>query len=122
MMVESEDIDIICFTGSTAVGKKIALACARTLKPHILELGGKDPMIVLKDANINRSVESALFGGMSNAGQTCISTEEVFIEDCIYDEFLEKISLRIKDLKSGDSSDLGSMIMPENTNKVRSHI
>ena len=122
MMVESEDIDIICFTGSTAVGKKIALACARTLKPHILELGGKDPMIVLKDANINRSVESALFGGMSNAGQTCISTEEVFIEDCVYNEFLEKISLRIKDLKSGDSSDLGSMIMPENTNKVKDHI
>ena len=122
MIVESNNIDIVCFTGSTAVGKKIALECAKTLKPHILELGGKDPMIVLKDANINRSVESALFGGMSNAGQTCISTEEVFIEDSIYDDFTSKISSRIRDIRSGNLSDLGSMIMPENTSKVKDHI
>jgi len=123
-LVESRNIDIICFTGSTAVGKIIASQCAKTLKPNILELGGKDPMIILKDANLNRSVESALFGGMSNAGQTCISTEEVFIEDPIYDRFVDKISKRIKTLKSGKdkSSDLGSMIMPENTSKVNRHI
>ena len=57
----------------------------------MLELGGKDPMIVLKDAKLNRAVESALFGGLSNAGQTCISTEEVFIEKPIYEKFVEFI-------------------------------
>ena len=121
-LVESNDVDIICFTGSTAVGKKIAAECAKTLKPHILELGGKDPMVVLEDSNINRAVESALFGGLSNAGQTCISTEEVFVEDAIYESFKTKIISRIKDIKSGDNLDLGSMIMPENTIKVNAHI
>ena len=122
-IVESKDIDIICFTGSTAIGKIIAAQCAKTLKPHLLELGGKDPMIVLKDANLNRSVESALFGGLSNSGQTCISTEEVFIERPIYEKFVKKISNRIKDIKSGGvDGDLGSMIMPQNTDKVNRHI
>ena len=123
-IIESSDIDIVCFTGSTVIGKKIALECSKTLKPHILELGGKDPMIILNDANINRSVESALFGGLSNAGQTCISTEEVFIEEGIYDIFSSKITERIKNIKSGVSidSDLGSMIMPQNTEKVNKHI
>jgi len=122
-VVQSKDIDIICFTGSTAVGKIIARECAQTLKPHLLELGGKDPMIVLKDANLNRSVESALFGGLSNSGQTCISTEEVFVENSIYEKFVEKISNRVKDIKSGNlDADLGSMIMPQNTEKVNRHI
>ena len=123
-IIESNDIDIVCFTGSTAIGKKIALECSKTLKPHVLELGGKDPMIILNDANVHRSVESALFGGLSNAGQTCISTEEVFIEDGIYDTFLSKITKRVKSIKSGTGtdSDLGSMIMPQNTEKVNHHI
>jgi len=124
MLVDSKDTDIICFTGSTAVGKKIAEGCAPSLKPCILELGGKDPMIVLKDAPLNRAVESAIFGGLSNAGQTCISTEEVFVEDEIFDTFLSKISDRIKNIKSGESSnaDLGPMIVSETKDKVHEHI
>jgi len=124
MIVESSDIDVISFTGSTAIGKLIAEKCSKTLKPNILELGGKDPMIILKDANINRAVESALFGGLSNCGQTCISTEEVFVEDSIFDTFVEKISTRIKDIKTGESlsSDLGPMIMSANGQKVLDHL
>ena len=124
MIVESSDIDVVSFTGSTAVGRVIARQCANTLKPVILELGGKDPMIILKDANINRAVESALFGGLSNCGQTCISTEEVFIEEEIFDIFVEKISKRIKDIKTGkdSSSDLGPMIMSKNGEKVMEHL
>ena len=64
-IVKNNNIDIICFTGSTSVGRIIAKQCAETLKPCILELGGKDPMIILNDANIHRAVESAIFGGMS---------------------------------------------------------
>ena len=84
MLVQSDDIDVICFTGSTKVGKMIAQKCCLTLKPFILELGGKDPLIVLEDADLNRAVESALFGAYSNAGQTCISVEEIFIEESIF--------------------------------------
>ena len=70
----------------------------------------------LNDANIHRAVESAIFGGMSNAGQTCISTEEVFVEDGIYNDFVEKISNRIKSIKSGSMGDYGSMIVAQKTN------
>ena len=121
-IVKNNNIDIICFTGSTSVGRTIAKQCAETLKPCILELGGKDPMIILNDANIHRAVESAIFGGMSNAGQTCISTEEVFVEDGIYNDFVEKISNRIKSIKSGSTGDYGSMIIAQNADKVKRHI
>ena len=124
MIVQSKDIDIICFTGSTNVGKKIAKQCGDMLKPVILELGGKDPMIILEDANINRAVESAIFGGFSNVGQTCISVEEVFIEKPIFNLFVDKISDRVKKMSSGnnDDMDLGAMIMKQNCDKVRAHI
>ena len=121
-LVKSTNIDIVCFTGSSSVGKIIAKQCAETLKPHILELGGKDPMIVLNDANINRAVDSAIFGGFSNAGQTCISTEELYVENKIYDDFIFKISSKIKNIKSGSSGDYGSMIIDNNTEKVNRHI
>ena len=124
MIVESEKIDVVCFTGSTKVGRGIAEKCAFQLKPVILELGGKDPMIVLKDADINRAVESAAFGGLSNAGQTCISTEEIFVESEICDKFIDAMSQKIKSISSGNnkSDDLGPMIVPETMEKVKQHI
>ncbi len=124
MLVKSGLTDIISFTGSTKVGIKIAKTCSSNLKPYILELGGKDPMIVLKDAILNRSVESALYGGLINAGQTCISTEEVYVENEIFDEFVSRLSLRIKDIKSGDSDsdDLGPIITDETKQKINEHI
>jgi len=124
MLVESPITDIISFTGSTKVGLKIAKTCSSSLKPCILELGGKDPMIILKDASIKRSVESALHAGLFNAGQTCISTEEIYVEDDIIDEFKSKLSLRIKDIKSGgsDSDDIGPIITDETKQKINKHI
>ena len=124
MIVDSDNIDVICFTGSTKVGQKIAQICAKTLKPFILELGGKDPMIILKDANLNRAVESALFAGFTNAGQTCISVEEVFVESNIFNQFVKLISNRVKQMSSGkeDNMEIGSMIMDANFNKVNEHI
>ena len=124
LMVESENIDMICFTGSTKIGKTIAEKCGKLLKPVILELGGKDPMVILKDANINRSVDAALFGGLTNAGQTCISTEDIYIENEIFDIFLDAVSKKIKGLSSGNSQrdQIGAMIMPDNTDKVKAHI
>lgn len=121
-IVANKNIDIVCFTGSTLVGKLIAKQCAETLKPCILELGGKDPMIILNDANINRAIESALFGGLSNGGQTCISTEELYVEDKIYEDFVSRIIKKIKNIKSGKNGDYGTMIISDNAKKVNRHI
>jgi len=124
MLVKSNLTDVISFTGSTEVGMQIAKICSSTLKPCILELGGKDPMIVLKDASMKRSVESALHAGLFNAGQTCISTEEIYVEDDIADKFISKLSFRIKEIKSGggDSDDLGPIITSETRQKINEHI
>ncbi len=124
MLVQSNLTDVISFTGSTKVGIKISEICSSSLKPCILELGGKDPMIILKDAAINRSVESALYAGLINAGQTCISTEEVYVEHNIFDEFTSSLSSRIKEIKSGgdDSDDLGPIITYETKQKIDEHI
>ena len=90
-LVTSPFTDVICFTGSTAIGRKIAEACAPLFKPVILELGGKDPMIILEDADIDRSVDAAIWGGLSNAGQTCISIERIFAHEKVYPEVVEKL-------------------------------
>ena len=82
-LVNSNDVDIICFTGSTKIGKIIARDCAKYLKPVILELGGKDPMIICDDTDLNRAVNAALWGGMTNAGQTCISVERIYVDERI---------------------------------------
>ena len=83
MLVNAKEVDIVCFTGSTKIGRLIALDCAKNLKPVILELGGKDPMIVCDDADVSRAVSAAAWGGMSNAGQTCISVERVIVHQKI---------------------------------------
>ena len=124
MLVSSDKIDMICFTGSTKVGKTIAKTCAETLKPLILELGGKDPLIVLRDADLKRAVESSLFAGFSNAGQTCISVEDVFVEETIFNQYLDIMIRRVKSMSSGneDVMEIGSMIMEPNCNKVKEYI
>ena len=98
----------------------MAKECAKTLKPVILELGGKDPMIILKDANQRRALEAVLFGGLSNAGQACISVEQVYVEDDIFNDFTNKISNRIKSMSAGDNFDdtIGCIITPENYDKI----
>ena len=124
MLVKSTKNNLICFTGSTKVGRKIAEECAKNLKPVILELGGKDPMIILKDANQRRALEAALFGGLSNAGQACISIEQIYVEDDIFNEFTDKISNRIKNMSAGNNSDdsIGCIITPENYDKINSQL
>jgi acyl-CoA reductase-like NAD-dependent aldehyde dehydrogenase len=100
-LVSSEKTDVICFTGSTNIGRIIARECAAKLKPAILELGGKDPMIVLGDAHLNRAVKAAVWGGMSNAGQTCISVENIFVQQSIYSDFCNQISKQVKSMSAG---------------------
>lgn len=124
MLVNAPEIDIVCFTGSTKIGKMIAIDCAKNLKPVILELGGKDPMIVCDDAEIPRAVNAAVWGGMSNAGQTCISVERIFVAENIKDQFIEEITQKIKVLSAGDSiqSQVGSISVEAGLEKIKSQI
>jgi benzaldehyde dehydrogenase (NAD) len=90
------------FTGSTRVGKIIAQTCARYLKPAVLELGGKAPLIVLDDANLDAAVDGAAFGCFANSGQICMSTERIIVDAKIADAFVKKFTDKAKTLPLGD--------------------
>ena len=120
-------VDMVMFTGSTEVGKQIMERASKTLTPVSLELGGKDPMIVLEDADLERATNAALFWSMQNTGQTCISVERVYVEESIYDEFTQKVSEKARALRQGvpgefGSVDLGSFINPPQADIVEAHV
>jgi acyl-CoA reductase-like NAD-dependent aldehyde dehydrogenase len=94
-------VDMVQFTGSTATGRKVAVRAAERLIPCSLELGGKDPMIVLSDADLERAANFATYYSMQNAGQTCISIERVYVEEPVYDEFVSKVSEKVRELRVG---------------------
>jgi acyl-CoA reductase-like NAD-dependent aldehyde dehydrogenase len=118
------DTDIIAFTGSTAVGKKIGAICAAKLKPVILELGGKDAQIVLADANIKDAARGAVSFGCFNAGQMCVGLERIYVVDEIYDKFLEEAKKAIEKLTvaTGDRSDIGPLIKPSQVDTIEDHV
>jgi len=121
-----DEVDMIMFTGSTATGKKVMKTAAETLTPVSLELGGKDPLIVLKDADVERAANTALYYGMFNGGQTCISVERVYVEEPVYDEFVAKVTEKARALRQGDgpsgSVDVGSMTFPPQVDIVEKHV
>lgn len=124
-LVESKNVDMICFTGSTATGRKIAEICGRNLKPVILELGGKDPMIIFEDADLNRAAKAALWGGISNSGQTCIAVERVIIHESVYEGFIEILKKELNKIKQGyynEEISVGSMAFEKQYNIVMDHI
>jgi len=90
------------FTGSTRVGKLVAQTCARYLKPVVLELGGKAPMVVLADADLDAAVNGAAFGAFANSGQICMSTERLVVDRAIADAFVQKLAAKAAGLPLGD--------------------
>ncbi|MET8776128.1 aldehyde dehydrogenase family protein [Nocardia sp. NPDC004654] len=119
--------DYIQFTGSTATGRKIAAACVERMIPYSLELGGKDPAIVLADADIDRAAHGIAFGGMFNAGQVCISVERVYVEAPVYDEFVAKLTANVKALRQGIDGrelkhDVGALANENQVNIVQRHV
>jgi acyl-CoA reductase-like NAD-dependent aldehyde dehydrogenase len=112
----ASDIDKLVFTGSVATGRRVATAAAARLLPVILELGGKDAMIVLDDADLDVATSAAVWGSMMNAGQTCISVERCYVHLGLYPRFLDICREKIAQLKVGDGSfpdtDLGPLISP----------
>src|SRR4029077_8443603 len=107
-----DNSDYIQFTGSSATGAKVMERAARRLTPVSLELGGKDPMIVLEDADIDLAAHAAVWGAMFNAGQTCVSVERVYVLEPVYDQFVAAVVREVNNLKigAGDGDDLGSLI------------
>ncbi|MEK6277079.1 MAG: aldehyde dehydrogenase family protein [Actinomycetota bacterium] len=120
-------VDFIQFTGSDRTGKKVMARAAETLTPVSLELGGKDPMVVLRDANIERAANAATWGGMANSGQICMSVERIYVEEPVYDEFVEKLTEEVRELRQGADGpdyekDVGAMTSPNQTAIVEDHV
>jgi succinate-semialdehyde dehydrogenase / glutarate-semialdehyde dehydrogenase len=117
-------VDKIAFTGSTATGKKVMAACAETLTPVLMECGGKDVLIVDSDADLDAAADAALWGGMSNAGQTCVGTERVYAVEPVYDQFVAKLVARASKLTAGaePDADLGAITMPSQVDVISRHI
>jgi len=101
-MIAHPAVRRVNFTGSTRVGKLIAETCARYLKPSVLELGGKAPLLVLDDANIDAAVDAACFGAFMNSGQVCMSTERLVVDEHVADEFVAKLAHKASRLPKGD--------------------
>ncbi|HRD85528.1 MAG TPA: aldehyde dehydrogenase family protein, partial [Rubrivivax sp.] len=101
-MVSHPAVRRVNFTGSTRVGRLIAMTCARFLKPVVLELGGKAPLVVLDDADVDAAVDGAIFGAFANSGQICMSTERIVVDRRLADEFAQRFVERAKALPLGD--------------------
>jgi acyl-CoA reductase-like NAD-dependent aldehyde dehydrogenase len=122
-----ESADMIMFTGSTEVGRKILAQAAARLTPVSLELGGKDPMIVLRDADVERAANMAVQWAMSNSGQICISVERVYVEEPVYDEFVGKVVDKVRALRQGPPGapgavDVGAMTFPSQLETIDAHV
>jgi acyl-CoA reductase-like NAD-dependent aldehyde dehydrogenase len=122
-----DEVDMIMFTGSTSTGRKVAVRAAERLIPASLELGGKDPMIVLADANIERAANHAAYYSMFNCGQTCISIERCYVEAPIYDEFVKRVTEKVRAIRQGvpagpGSVDVGSLTFPAQVETVERHV
>jgi acyl-CoA reductase-like NAD-dependent aldehyde dehydrogenase len=116
-------VDKIAFTGSTATGKKIMAAAAERLTPVLLELGGKDAMIVADDADLDKAAEACVFGALTNTGQACISVERVYVAESVHDAFVDKVVAQVKQLRvGGDDGHLGAMTSPAQVAIVKDHI
>ncbi|MEV0077697.1 aldehyde dehydrogenase family protein [Nocardia neocaledoniensis] len=119
--------DFLQFTGSTATGRIIARQRAETFRPYSLELGGKDPAIVLADADLDRAAHGIAWGALLNAGQTCVSIERVYVEAPVYEAFVAKLTERVQALRVGQDDrefryDVGALANQQQVEIVRRHI
>jgi acyl-CoA reductase-like NAD-dependent aldehyde dehydrogenase len=122
-----DECDFMHFTGSERTGKIVMKRAADTLTPVSLELGGNDAMIVTKDADLERAANAAAVGGLLNTGQICLSIERVYVEEPIYDEFVEKLKQRVESVRQGAdgrsySAEVGAMTSPAQVEIVSDHV
>jgi acyl-CoA reductase-like NAD-dependent aldehyde dehydrogenase len=122
-----DEVDMVMFTGSTETGKRVLERAARTLTPVSLELGGKDPMIVLADADVERAANTAVYASMQNGGQTCVSIERVYVEAPVYDDFVDRVTRKVAALRQGapdgpGSVDVGAITFAPQLDVVSRHV
>ncbi|HYX41211.1 MAG TPA: aldehyde dehydrogenase family protein, partial [Pyrinomonadaceae bacterium] len=124
-LVES-GIDKIMFTGSVATGKRVAQSAARTLTPVVLELGGKDPMIVCDDANVETAASAAVWGAFSNSGQACASVERCYVHESIAPQFIESVVEKTRALRqnvgTNVETEIGAMSSERQLAVVEEHV
>ena len=121
------EVNCVMFTGSSRTGKAVMKAAAEALVPCYLELGGKDPMIVCADANLERAANAAAFYSMNNGGQVCISVERCYVEESVYDEFVQRVTDNVRGLRQGEPTgvgtvDVGAVIFPPQLEIVDDHV
>jgi acyl-CoA reductase-like NAD-dependent aldehyde dehydrogenase len=123
-LASSPHVDKIAFTGSARTAKRVMAACAENLTPIVAECGGKDACIVDSDADLDAAADAALWGAMSNAGQTCIGVERIYVVDDAYDKFLGKLTEKAKDLRPGFDREAayGPITMPSQLDIIERHI
>lgn len=121
-----EQVDLVCFTGSVATGKKVAEAAAKQFIPAFLELGGKDPAIVLESANIELATSALLWGSVINAGQSCLSIERIYVAQSIFNDFVEtlvqkakRLELNYPDIQAGE---IGPIIAEKQAKIIAEHL
>jgi benzaldehyde dehydrogenase (NAD) len=122
-LIDHPAVRRVNFTGSTAVGRIVAVRCAQNLKPALLELGGKAPLLVLADADLDEAVKAAAFGAFMNQGQICMSTERIIVVDAVADAFVEKFAAKVATLNVGDPREgrapLGAVVDRKTVDHVR---
>ena len=124
-LIEAPEVKHVNFTGSSAVGRIIGRLAGENLKPSLLELGGKAPLVVLSDADIDGAVNAAIFGAFMNQGQICMSTERIIVDEAIADTFTQKLAERAGKLPYGDPRGqvvLGALVNPEAGDKMEALI
>jgi len=117
-------VNKIAFTGSAATARKVMAAAADNLTPVLAECGGKDALLVGADADLDAAADAAAWGAMSNAGQTCVGIERVYVADAVYHSFLERLTLKVADLRPGSdfAAAYGPMTLPSQTEVVAKHV
>jgi succinate-semialdehyde dehydrogenase / glutarate-semialdehyde dehydrogenase len=118
--------DYVCFTGSTVTGRTVAMQCASRLIGCSLELGGKNPMVILDDADIEAAAEGAVRASFFNAGQTCVATERIYVADSLFEPFIKAFVARTEAIRLGNAPDfehdMGSLINNSQLKRVRAHV
>ena len=122
-----DEVDFVMFTGSVETGKKVMAQAAQTLTPVSLELGGKDPMIVLADADLERAANAAVSYGLNNSGQVCISVERIYVEAPVHDEFVKRLVDKVEAIRQGPpgaagSVDVGAIIFGPQLELIEAHV
>lgn len=117
-------IDKLSFTGSTRTAKLVAAACATNMTPVVLECGGKDPVLVASDANLDRAVDATIWSAMANAGQSCIGAERVYVDEKVADAFIKKAVTLAKSIHAGapGEANYGPATMPSQIKVIASHL